>query len=149
MNYMELESLLTRQDIPKDVKKIIENNLAEFKRIESKYRSNEELLRTLLEKSPNTLILLDKEGIILEINKTGAKELGKKNYEIRGRCVFDFFPPDVAFIGKKRFKEVISSKKAIQFENKRDGMIFEYTICPVINENNEVKRMMVFSSDIT
>lgn len=146
---MDLESLLTRQDIPKDVKKIIENNLAEFKKNESNYRSNEALLRTLLNVSHDMSILLDKEGIILEINKNATKELGKTINEIKGRYLFDIFPPDIASIGKIRFKEVINSKKPIKFKSEKDGRIFDYILYPVLNENNQVIKIAWFSSSST
>ncbi|MDR3609530.1 MAG: PAS domain S-box protein [Ignavibacteriaceae bacterium] len=73
---------------------IISYDITEQKRNEIKLRKNEEMYRTLIETSPDAIIMLDLNGKILMSNKQVAVTLGFENVEeIQEQNIFSFFTP--------------------------------------------------------
>ena len=52
--------------------------------------------RALLDARPDSALLIDSEGTILDINETAAARLGTSEAKARGTRVYDLFEPDVA-----------------------------------------------------
>ncbi len=146
---MQLESLLERQDITVDVKEVIKRSITEFKATETRLRESEELIESLLKVSPESSILLDKEGTILAINEVAAQRIGKDEDELIGCCIFDFFSPNVANSRRVRCNEVIRSGEPLRFNDEREGVIFNNYIHPVLDVHGNVVRLAIFGNDIT
>jgi two-component system sporulation sensor kinase A len=73
---------------------IISYDITEQKKNEIKLRKNEEMYRTLIETSPDAIIMLDLNGKILMSNKQVAVTLGFENVEeIQEQNIFSFFTP--------------------------------------------------------
>lgn len=53
-------------------------------------------LRALLDATPETVLLLDRQGVILAINEVAARRLGRKIKDAVRVNVFDLLPPEVA-----------------------------------------------------
>jgi PAS domain S-box-containing protein len=75
---------------------IISRDITEQKKTEIKLRKNEEMYRTLIETSPDAILMLDLNGKILMSNKQVAITLGFESVEeILDQNIFSFFtPPD-------------------------------------------------------
>ena len=52
-------------------------------------------------------VLLNTRGIILEVNESAVRRVGKSVDELTGKCIFDFFPREF-----KDFRKVFSYKEA-------------------------------------
>ena len=70
---MPLESILTRKDVPQEVKNIIKNEIYHREFLEKEYSD----LKSLFNHSPETSMLLDRDGRIITINRVGSDGLGK------------------------------------------------------------------------
>ena len=74
---------------------IISRDISEKKKTEIKLHKNEEMYRTLIETSPDAILLLDLNGKILMSNKQVAIALGFDSVEeIQLQNIFSFFTPE-------------------------------------------------------
>ena len=71
-------------------------DISERKQAEEALQNSERMLRTLMDASPESMLLMDTEGSVLVANETLAQRLGRNADELIGRIVFDFLPPEVA-----------------------------------------------------
>ncbi len=124
-------------------------DITERKRAEEALRASEETTRTLLNAPADTLMLTDKKGTILAINRTGAQRLGKDVNELVGLSINQYLPEDLA---RKRLKEgenVVRSGKPLHFEDERDGRYFENSIYPIFGKEGNVSKFAIFTRDIS
>ncbi|MHA1944904.1 MAG: PAS domain S-box protein [Candidatus Hodarchaeales archaeon] len=142
---MSLESILSRNDVPEDVKRTIRKEILHRETIEKEHSN----LRSLFNHSPETSMLLDREGRIITINRIGSERLGKSKEELKGEVVFDFFTPAVAKIRKSMVDEALLKKKLVRYSDSRKGVVFENWTHPIFDSQGEVVRLAVFASDIT
>jgi PAS domain S-box-containing protein len=142
---MPLESILTRKDVPQEVKNIIKNEIYYREFLEKEYSD----LKSLFNHSPETSMLLDRDGRIITINRVGSERLGKIKDVLKGDIIFDLFPPSVAKIRKSMIKEVIAKKESLRFSDSREDVAFENWVYPILDNQGEVERIAIFASDIT
>ena len=142
---MQLESILSRKDVPEEVKTIIKNEIYTREFLEKEYSD----LKSLFNHSPETSMLLDYDGRIITINRVGSDRLGKSRDDLKGEVIYDFFSPAVANIRKSMIEEVIAKKKFLRFSDSRGAIAFENWIYPILDSQGEVERIAIFASDIT
>ncbi|MDY6934487.1 MAG: PAS domain S-box protein [Spirochaetota bacterium] len=121
----------------------------ERKKIEDNLRWKEVTIRVLLNAPTESMSLLDLHGNIIEMNRTAAIKLGKDVDEMIGKCIWDFFPSNLAELRKKLTSEVIETKKSVHYLDERSGFIFENSLYPVFDEQRRVTQIATFSKDIT
>jgi len=125
-------------------------DITERKLAEKHLREQEATLETLLNAPTDIFALLDRDGTILNINESGARQEGGTVEEITGRNVYDLLPPSLA--GKRReiIKGVFTAGKPAHFEDEYAGRYFYNNIFPVFGaEQKAVERVVLFASDIT
>jgi two-component system, cell cycle sensor histidine kinase and response regulator CckA len=111
-------------------------------------------LRSLLNAIPESLFLIDRQGVILEANEPFAERFGKNLAECLGMNIYDLLSPDVAEHRKQKVAEVLHTGKRISFEGELEGdrMLQGrkiHHLCPLFDSNGEVERLVIFSQDIT
>ncbi len=112
-------------------------------------RTDDQTLRQLLKASTETMLLMDTEGTIVALNEVAARRLGRSEDELIGVNGYDILPPDVAKARRARIEEAIRSGKRYRFEDEREGIIFDNSICPVSDANGRITHIAVFARDIT
>jgi PAS domain S-box-containing protein len=142
---MPLKSILTRKDVPEDVKNTIKKEIAQCEIIEKEYSD----LQSLFNHSPETSMLLDRDGRIITINRIGSERIGKSKEELGGEVIFDFFPTSVANIRKSMIEEAIVKKQFIHYSDSRKDTVYENWIYPILDDKGEVERIAIYASDIT
>jgi PAS domain S-box-containing protein len=142
---MLLESILSRHDVPEDVKNAIKKEIADRERKEKEYSN----LKSLFNHSPETSMLLDHDGRIITINRIGSERLGKSKEELKGEVIFDFFPPPVANLRKSMTEEALVKKKNVRYSDSREGIAYENWVYPILDSQGEVVRLAIFANDIT
>lgn len=123
--------------------------ITERKRAEGALRESEAAARGLLDATQETLLLLDKDGVIIAANQTGAVRFLKKPDELIGINVFSLMPSELQESRRANFDEVIKSRTAKEFEDYRIGMYLLSNFYPVMDERGNVTAVAVFSQDIT
>lgn len=107
------------------------------------------LWRAIQSAAMESILVFDKHGIFLSANEIGASRFGMSPGELIGKCLYEIIPPDVAESRKKKMDEVTRTRRAMRFEDKRSGRYFDFTIYPVLDDQQEVEKLVVFAADIT
>ena len=53
-------------------------------------------MRAVLAATEETIVVLDRQGIVLTANRIVCERVGIKKKDFIGRCIYDFFPPEVS-----------------------------------------------------
>jgi diguanylate cyclase (GGDEF)-like protein/PAS domain S-box-containing protein len=94
-------------------------------------------------------VLLNTEGIILEVNEAAVRRVGKSVNELTGKCIFDFFPQEFKDFRKVYINIVQQTKEPLRYQDEYEGMILHVCIYPILNDGEEVEWLAVFVSDNT
>jgi PAS domain S-box-containing protein len=124
-------------------------DITERKLAEEARRESEESIRVVFEATSVSALLIDAVGTILAINNVAAKRLGKTVRELRGVCLYDLYPSDVARAKRAQVDEAFRLGKAVHQEDNINGILFENTIYPILDERRRVTRCVLFAFDIT
>lgn len=106
-------------------------------------------LRFLFHAIPESLFLINREGIIIEANESFASRFGRHREECLGVCIYDLFTPDIAGSRRETVEEVLKTGKCLAFDSEVNGQWRRHNVCPVEGSAGEVERLVVFSLDIT
>jgi len=108
------------------------------------------LWRAIQSAAMESIIVIDTQGNFLSANEIGAHRFRYQTPdELVGKNLYEIIPPDIAEFRRKNMSKVIDAKKPMSFEDSRDGRFFNYTAYPVLNEQGEVEKLVVFAADIT
>ena len=121
----------------------------ELKQTMGKLRKGEETLSAAINATKESLVMIDRQGIILLSNTIAAERMGKSVPELLGTCLYDHFLEDVARTRKEWFDKVFDTGKPVHFEDMRVGRDFELYVYPVFDGNNEISRLAIFAQEIT
>ena len=110
--------------------------------------------KNLFEQAPDFYHSINKDGVILECNKTWTKVLGYKKEEIIGKTIFDFQTESSKEIGIKHLTEFRSKGKLKNIELqlvKKNGEIIDVLLnaLAVYDENGVMVGSMSIMRDIT
>ena len=111
-------------------------------------------LRALFDAIPESIFLMDCQGIVLQANEPFAARFGRCLAECLGRSIYDLLSPDVAVHRRKMVAEVLRTGKKLSFEGDLEGdsLLLErkiHHICPLFGLDGDVNQLVVFSQDIT
>ena len=123
-------------------------------KVESDALSTEKTLRALFDAIPESIFLMDRQGIVLQANEPFAARFGKNLTECLGRSIYDLLPPDVAAHRRTAVAEVLRTGKKLSFEGDLEGDLLLsgrkiHHICPLFGSDGEVNQLVVFSQDVT
>ncbi len=124
-------------------------DITERKEAEEALSESEEMARALLNASTDAVVLLDNQGMILDVNSTYAQLFHKSADEMQGLCIWNLFSPEVAGQRKANVKRVFESGKPLRMVDERQGIWNDTNIYPVYDSRGEITRVAVFSRDIT
>ncbi len=122
--------------------------LAERRRVEQALRTSEDMARAVLNAASESIFLLDREGVVLDINEAAIRRLGVADSFV-GKRLLDYFPPELAAARRHKVAKVFQTRQTVTFEDERGGYYFQTTVCPIFDENGEVSRIAVYAKDIT
>lgn len=117
--------------------------------VEAELHQSERRARALLDAPPDSALLIDLKGIILDINETAADRLGITTMEARGSNIFSFFPPLVAEVRKQKISELMATGNPVHWGDSRDGRYFENHLYPIMDDQNNVVNIAVYTQDVT
>jgi PAS domain S-box-containing protein len=112
-------------------------------------RERDEALRAVLDATADSIMLLDPTGRILTINATGAARLGHGVEDLLGRNCFDFFPEEIVEGRRKAFEQAQATRSIVVLRDERKGMHLENHLYPVPDPSGRVRRVAVYSKDVT
>ncbi len=127
----------------------VHEDITDRKRMEEALRESEATARALLNTPTDAMALIDTSGIILDINETMARRLGRNVNELIGLDGWDLIPPELSQSRKAIADKVIQSGKHIRFEDERQGIYYDNVFYPMFDAQGETTKVAVMARDIT
>jgi PAS domain S-box-containing protein len=119
------------------------------KRAEEALRGSEETLRAVLDATPDLVALVNRDGVILEVNEAFARRFGREVDEIIGLCGWDLIPPELSAQRKKHVEQVLRTGKPVRFEDKSAGTWFDSVVYPVADDEGQVSKLALHAREIS
>ncbi|MBF0536852.1 MAG: PAS domain S-box protein [Nitrospirae bacterium] len=116
---------------------------------DAELRDSQNTLLALMNAITESVLLITKDGIVLTINETGARRIGRTPNAMIGRNLFEFFPHDIAMSRKQIANRVINEKTPVENEDTRNGRRFSQNFYPVFDKKGNVISIAIFAIDIT
>lgn len=117
--------------------------------IEQAFKDSEAKWQSITENSPDHIMLIDTNGIILFINHTVA-DLSVD--QVIGQSVYRFVKPEQVDLLKKNYTSVIKTGQPVQFEidyQMEDGVVYLENRAGPVFRDGRVVALMIASRDIT
>ncbi|WP_455202593.1 PAS domain S-box protein [Kaarinaea lacus] len=137
------------RDLLAEFKLVIESDLKKLDTANPVASDDSKLWHAIQSAAMESILVMDTQGTFLSVNEIGASRFGVTSDELIGKNLYDIVPSEVAASRKKNISEVIRSKRVMRFDDFRQGRYFDFTIYPVLNEQNDVEKLVVFAADIT
>jgi len=128
---------------------VVFRDIGERKEAEEALRTSRATARGLLDATQESLLLLDKEGIIIAVNQTAARRHHRRPEELVGINRFDILPQHLRESRKAHFNNVLQTGNPADFEDLRNGMVFHQLYYPVQDKTGAVIGVAIFAQDIT
>lgn len=107
-------------------------------------------LQTMLKAPFDTIAQIDREGIVLFINPSGAARLGHDVKDLIGKNIYQILPARVAKARRERFLHTFSTGESVSFMDTRNGMILHNNVYPVYGrDGNVVESVVLFVQDVS
>jgi PAS domain S-box-containing protein len=106
-------------------------------------------LQALCQHHPESFLLLDEQGIVLEASQVAAHRLGRSRDELLGTSIFVHFPPAVSRFRRDLVNQVKATGQARRVEERRDPFWFDTQVIPLAAGAGAVAKLMVLAVDIT
>jgi len=128
---------------------VVFRDIRERKEAEQALRESRATARGLLDATQESLLLLDKEGIIIAVNETAARRLQGTPEELIGTNRFELLPQNLRESRRFHFNNVLQTGNPADFEDIRDGMVFHLIYYPVQDKTGAIIGVAIFAQDIT
>ncbi|MFC1881981.1 PAS domain S-box protein [Thermodesulfobacteriota bacterium] len=128
---------------------VVFRDISERQKFEEALITSRTTARGLLDATKESLLLLDKEGIIIAVNQTAARRHQRSPQEMIGINRFDALPQNLRESRKAHFNNVLQTGNPADFEDVRDGMVFHHIYHPVQDKAGAIIGVAIFAQDIT
>ncbi|MBT4589385.1 MAG: PAS domain S-box protein [Rhodospirillaceae bacterium] len=106
-------------------------------------------LRVVFDSVNDSIIVLDRNMIVVDANQSLSKNFQTPQEEIIGRPVSDFFPKEVSEFRIPIYEEVFKDKVTIEYESARDGIWYQSKVSPLFDADGNVAHVSIIARDIT
>ncbi len=106
-------------------------------------------IHTLFDAFPESVCIIDPEGIILEANEAFAAEYGKCAVEWQGARIYRLLSPERAANLSEKVNAVFVEKKNLSMEEVQNEKVLLHSIYPLSANNGDIDRMLITTRDIT
>ncbi len=127
---------------------IILEDITRRKQDEWALRESEATARALMNSPTDTVILMDTNGIILDLNATAAVKFKKYGDNLIGTLADSLLPGEVAKSRRLLTSQVLEKKQIVRYADERDGRWYDTVAYPIIVDG-EVTRIAMIARDIT
>ncbi|MDQ5911156.1 MAG: hypothetical protein QG599_3253, partial [Pseudomonadota bacterium] len=124
-------------------------DISERKDYQLQIEERQNLIRSMIEGCPETLLLIDTVGSILMLNQTAAQRLGKKPEQMIDTVIYDHFPAEVAACRRAEIEKVVATGQPARFADQRNRFHFINYLEPVFDGDGQVSRVLCFGEDVT
>ena len=116
---------------------------------ESTLIESESKLRALFDAVSEFILMMDRNGTILELNQAAAERLGGNVNDFIGQSADDFILPQLAESRGRIRDRAFKTGTAQKIEDHRGDIWLETVITPIREDNGKIKKVATISRDIT
>ena len=128
---------------------VVFRDISERQKFEEALITSRTTARGLLDATKESLLLLDKEGIIIAVNQTAARRHQRTPEELVRTNHFDLLPQKLGESRKAHFSNVLQTGIPADFEDVRDGLVLHNFYYPVQDKAGAIMGVAIFAQDIT
>jgi PAS domain S-box-containing protein len=128
---------------------VVFRDISERKEADRILKESRATARGLLDATQESLLLLNREGIIVAINRTAASRYRRTPKELIGKNSFDMLPENIRESRRSHFNNVLQTGEPTDFEDRRDGMNFYNSFYPVQDKTGEIIGVAIFGQDVS
>ncbi|MBW2431225.1 MAG: PAS domain S-box protein [Deltaproteobacteria bacterium] len=115
----------------------------------STHKKDQEALTTLINATHDIALLIEPDGTVAATNSRAAKTLSKTPKELIGKCIYKFFPHDLAKYRKEYLEDAMLKKRPAQHIEKHRGYYYITNIFPILDSQDNVRYLAIFVKNIT
>jgi PAS domain S-box-containing protein len=112
-------------------------------------KEGDQSINALFDAFPQPMLLLDREGTILYVNKAFSKQFNNQPEITPGSNIYHLLSPEHATERKKKITEALYTGERLFYENEYEGRIYRHTIYPLPNMEGEITNLLIFIMDVT
>jgi PAS domain S-box-containing protein len=112
-------------------------------------RESERKVRAIIDASPDIVVMIDKNGVVLDANRMLCKVLNARRSSLLGKDIFTFLPENISKGRKAALFQALSTKKAFQYFDSDDTNYYKHNIYPIVELDNQIDKIVIYSTDIT
>jgi PAS domain S-box-containing protein len=124
-------------------------DITDRKHAEQALRESENLAHSLLNAPVDPVLLLDREGVVLDANPAAALSIGRHVNEIVRKSIFGFLSKSVAEWRRIPFDQAVESGKPVRFEDQHRGKFWDHSLYPILNSEGKVAQIAVYIREVT
>lgn len=124
-------------------------NINHSKGVEEKLRKTVARFKALFNATSDSLILIQTDGIVLDLNENAACRRSVDQEIMRGQSLYNFLPLEAANTRRKAIDQVLNARKLVQYDENRNDKQYRIRLFPVMDEQGKVIQVASFSRDIT
>jgi len=124
-------------------------DITELKRAEQAVERSKTILQAILDSTDDAILMLDRKGRVLAINRAGAQRFGDEPADLIGRTMIELYSDEDAAPRRQAFDEVLTTGEPIVREFQWSGRTREAKLHPVFGAGNDPVALTVYSRDIT
>lgn len=128
---------------------VVARDITQKRELEKALLTSEINTRAVMESISDVLIVIDKDGNIIDTNEGNAKRFNLKRKDIVGKNLKDILPKDLFNQRMKNIRKTITTGKPVFGEDIRNNLVTEFSIYPVTIDNSVPDKVVVFARDIT
>jgi PAS domain S-box-containing protein len=125
------------------------NDISDIIEVMEILKSKESMIRALMDSPVDSIVLIDRNGIIIDVNETLARRQDMTVEQMKGLNVYNLLRPDLGESRRKRIDEVGRTGLPDRFEDIRDGRFYDNSLHPVCNAHGNVTHIAIIARDIT
>jgi PAS domain S-box-containing protein len=124
-------------------------NISDSKQTEEELRKVIARFKALFNATSDSVILVQPNGMILDLNENAAGRRNVAKSLMRGQSLFDFLPPETAAVRRKAIEQILNEKRLIEYDETRNDKHYRIRLFPVMDDQGNVVQVASFSKDIT
>lgn len=132
-----------------DLGLIVSTEITALKEAEQKLQTGQQIVRALLDASPDVVALIDTNGRLLDLNEAAARRFHRSRDALVGLPMWEVFPQELADQRMEQVREAARSLRPVVSEDTHLGAWFQSTFHPVLGGDGNGVAVAVHTRDVT
>ncbi len=113
------------------------------------WHKSEEQLRAIMNASSDAIILIDRDGMVLDINRNFAPFFKGARAEIIGSLLWDWIPEPILTQRRRAVERVFETGKSVRGVDEHDEQWTDFAVYPVFDEKLSCAHAAIFARNVT